>query len=164
LTVTEDIEKIKQLTLRYITGHTMNDGELEAEGFAEDAVFQVGQRQIAGKETITKFAVEHAEMLKSMQYYVPGKPSPGSLQVEPGPIDGHLMVHPQISVDGDRATGNWMMYALIAEPRSMCILYYNSSTYDIEYIKRDGEWQIKKMIWTPRIGPRNGGGVPKPSE
>ena len=97
-----------------------------------------------------------------MQYYVPGKPTTGSLQVEPGPIDGHLLVHPMITVDGDSARGNWMLYALIAEPRSMTILYYTSAIYDIEYIKRDGRWQMKRMKWTPRIGPRGGGG-PKPS-
>ena len=49
ISAAEDIEQIKQLTLRYITGHTMNDGELEAEGFADDAVFEIGQRPMAGK-------------------------------------------------------------------------------------------------------------------
>jgi hypothetical protein len=154
LAVVEDIEQIKQLQIRYLTGHTFNDGEMEAEGFADDAIFYMGPSPLKGKEAITKFANEHAEMLKSLVPYT------GPYQLEKVPTDGHFIVHPVISVDGDTAKGTWMQYCLTADPTTMQMLYYVQALYDVEYVKRNGKWYIYSMKWTPRIQPR-GSGRPK---
>jgi hypothetical protein len=148
LTVAEDIEQIKQLTIRYITGHTLNDGALEAEGFADDATFDRDGQMTVGKEAIAKFTVNHAEALKA------STPFTGAYQLPKVPTDGHFIVHPVISVDGDRAEGTWMQYCLSAEPVTMHIVYYVQALYDIEYVKRNGKWQFHSVKWTPRIQPR----------
>jgi hypothetical protein len=149
ITVAEDIEQIKQLTIRYITGHTLNNGELEAEGFADDATFYMGPGPLVGKEAITKFAVGHAEGLKA------STPFTGPYKLEKVPADGHFIVHPVITVDGDKAKGTWMQYCLSADPITMHMLYYVQALYDIEYVKRNGKWQFYTMKWTPRIEPRH---------
>lgn len=149
VTVTEDIEQIKQLQIRYVTGHTFNDVELEAEGFADDATLEIAGAPIVGKEAILKYAREHAEELKTQKGWI------GPFDFEKVPTDGHLMIHPVISVDGDKATGTWMQYALTAEPITMSLLYYIQSIYDVEYVKRNGEWQIYHMKFIPRIQPRS---------
>lgn len=150
VTVTEDIEQIKQLTIRYVTGHTFNDGDLEVEGFTDDATLEVGDTSMVGKEAILKFAREHAEAMKTEKGWV------GPFNFEKVPTDGHLMIHPVISVEGDKAKGSWMQYALTAEPITMTLLYYIQSIYDIEYVKRNGSWQIYHMKFMPRIQPRGG--------
>ena len=153
ITVTEDIEQIKQLQIRYVTGHTFNDGDLEAEGFADDATLEIAGVPISGKEAILKFAREHAEELKTQKSWA------GPFDFEKVPTDGHLMIHPVISVDGDKATGTWMQYSLTAEPITMSLLYYIQSIYDVEYVKRNGKWQIYHMKFIPRIQPRSGTGA-----
>ena len=151
VTVAEDIEQIKQVTIRYMTGHTLNDGAMEAEGFADDATFIVGPKPLVGKEIITKFAVGHAEGLKAMN------PFPGPNPPEVIPSSGHFILHPVITVDSDKAKGSWMQYCLTAEPLTMHLLYYVQALYDIEYVKRDGKWQIYYLKWTVRSEPRGWG-------
>jgi ketosteroid isomerase-like protein len=149
ITVAEDIEQIKQLQIRYLTGHTLNDGEAEAEGFADDATFFIAEEPLEGKEAITKFVTDHANMLKALSPYT------GPYELEKVPTDGHFILHPVISVDGDKATGTWMQYCLSSEPVTMQMLYYVQALYEVEYVKRNGRWQIYHMKWTPRIGPRH---------
>lgn len=152
VTVTEDIEEIKQLTIRYLTGHTLNDGALEAEGFAEDATFIIGSMEpFVGKKAISEFVISHAENLKSQNPFVGPKP------LENIPTSGHFILHPVISVNGDKAAGTWMQYCLTSEPLTMHLLYFVQALYDIEYVKREGKWQIYYMKWTPRSEPRGWG-------
>jgi hypothetical protein len=146
LRVAEDIEQIKQLTIRYMTGHTLNDGDLEAEGYADDATFVLGNAPMVGKETIHKWVKNHAEMVKAQ-----GAP----WKLKNVPTEGHFILHPVISIDGDKAKGSWMQYCLVAEPRTMQLLYFVQALYDIEYVRKDGRWQISYLRWMPRIEPRH---------
>lgn len=152
LTVSEDIEQIKQLQIRYLTAHTFNDGDGEAAGFADDATCLIGSNPpLIGKEAILKFTVGHADMLKSMaRSQTPeGK--------EPIPTSGHFILHPVITVEGNKARGTWMQYCLTSDPLTMHLLYYVQAVYDVEYVKRDGKWHIYYMKWTPRSEPRGWG-------
>jgi hypothetical protein len=146
VSVNEDIEEIKRIQYHFITGHTTNDGEMETEVFADDATF-MGQK---GKEAITAFAKAHAEQLKAERSIYSGP-----FNLTPLPTDGHLLVHPIITVNGDKAHGTWMQYSITSDKVTMSLLYYIQAMYEVDYVKRDGKWQILNMIFKPLVQPRS---------
>jgi hypothetical protein len=116
-----------------------------------------------GKKALTKFFREHSEEIKAIDPFV------GPYKLEKIRTDGHFLIHPVISVAGDRATGTWMEYNLTSEPITMTLLYLVQATYDVEYVKRDGKWLIysldfQRTIEPVRPGERIGRGAPLPDQ
>jgi limonene-1,2-epoxide hydrolase len=59
----------------------------------------------------------------------------------------HMVMNPQIKVDGDTATGHWrfmMMYAANA-PDGFIQYFRIIGNYEDEFVKRDGRWLFKSL-------------------
>jgi len=136
LKVYEDIELIKQLHIRYVNAHTFGNARDELECYTEDCVFDVGMEPLKGKKAIAEF-MKQTELPES---------------AEPIP-DGAFVVHPLITVDGDRAKGNWLHYDMHSHPRTYQSLFWIQGIYDCEYERENGQWKISLMKWRDRIHP-----------
>ncbi len=71
--------------------------------------------------------------------------------------EGDIVIHPIISVDGDQATGSWLLYMMYFYPRTGQSLFWVQGFYDMEYVREDGRWKISVMRWTERLGLPGGG-------
>ena len=58
--------------------------------------------------------------------------------------EGHFVVAPDITVDGDQARGTWLVYMLFSKPAVEWVQGRNEA----EYVKIDGKWLIKSMKFT----------------
>jgi ketosteroid isomerase-like protein len=135
LKVVEDIEQIKQLHYRYINALTFIDWDDIIDCFAEDSSIDVQfGGLIKGKAAIAKF---FHEMLSQIHI---GK-------------EGIFMVHPVITVHGDNAKGNWLMYMMYADHRTWQSRYWIQGIYDAEYVRVDGQWKFHHLQWRPRLEP-----------
>jgi len=133
--VAEDIEAIKQLHYRYVNHLTFSEmGMTEiVDCFTDDAKIEVGPPVSPGKEGIAAFF----ETIK-----------PGHSGKE-----GNFVVHPIIKVNGDKATGKWLIYMMYNYQLTGQMLFWMQGVYDMEYKRQNGEWKISSMKWTRRIGP-----------
>jgi ketosteroid isomerase-like protein len=96
----EDIEEIKQLQVHYINSLILADFDACLECFSEDGVIDIHAGLAKGKEAISKLYNDE------IQYVHIGK-------------EGLIEIHPIIKVDGDKATGSWIMYVQYALPRKL---------------------------------------------
>ena len=133
--VNEDIEQIKKLHNRYVNALTFIEWANVIDCFAEDSSVDVQfGGLIKGKAKIAKF---FREMLPKIHI---GK-------------EGIFVIHPQITVDGDRAKGNWLMYIMYADHRTWQSRYWIQGIYDAEYVKVNGIWKFSYLQWRPRLEP-----------
>lgn len=133
--VNEDIEQIKQLHIRYMNALTFIEWEDVIACFAEDSSIDVQfGGLINGKAGVARF---FREMLPQIHI---GK-------------EGIFAVHPQITVDGDRAEGNWLMYIMYADHRTWQARYWIQGIYDAEYVREKGVWKFSHLQWRPRLEP-----------
>jgi hypothetical protein len=58
--------------------------------------------------------------------------------------EGHFVVAPDITVNGDTAKGTWLVYMLFSRPAVEWVQGRNEA----EYKKVDGKWKIKYMKFT----------------
>jgi len=140
LKVTEDIEQIKQLHRRYENYHTFGDEWGRLSCYAENAILEYGGMQYKGKKAIA----EHMRLT--------GKPEPWVDKENPLPA-GHFVIHPLITVDGDRAKGTWLMYEMQSHARTYQSLFWVQGLYDCDYVRENGEWKFSYHRWRPRISP-----------
>jgi len=133
--INEDIEQIKQLHIRYVNALTFIKWDDVIDCFAEDSSIDVQfGGLIKGKTKIARF---FKEMLSQIHI---GK-------------EGIFAVHPQITVDGDRAKGNWLMYMMYADHRTWQSRYWIQGIYDAEYVRVNGSWKFSYLQWRPRLEP-----------
>lgn len=141
---TEDLEAIKQLQYRYMNAFMFADWDTVLDCFTEDAVIDVTvDKQIKGKAEIEKIYREEL-----------GKGHVGS--------EGDFVIHPIISVNGDTAEGNWMMYMMYAYKPTGQSLFWVQGMYDAKYIKINGKWKFSYLYHKPRMAPNTGGPPPFP--
>jgi ketosteroid isomerase-like protein len=137
--VTEDIQEIHQLQRRYVNALICTEWDDCADCFAENAKIDVYLHdQVKGKAAITKWFKEELSVTHA------GK-------------EGDIVVHPIISVDGDKAKGKWLLYMMYAYPRTGQSLFWVQGFYDMEYVRENGTWKISLMKWTERMGLPGGG-------
>jgi ketosteroid isomerase-like protein len=137
--VTEDIQEIHQLQRRYVNALICTEWDDCADCFAEDAKIDVYLHDpVKGKAAITKWFKEELSVTHA------GK-------------EGDIVVHPIISVDGDKAKGKWLLYMMYAYPRTGQSLFWVQGFYDMEYVRENGTWKISLMKWTERMGLPGGG-------
>lgn len=135
LKITEDIEEIKKLHNRYANALIAIDWDTIIDCFAEDGSIDVQFGGfIRGKSNIAHF---FKEMLSKIHI---GK-------------EGIFIVHPQITIYGDEAKGNWLMYIMYADHRTWASRYWIQGIYDAEYKKVNGIWKFKHLQWRPRLEP-----------
>ncbi len=134
--VAEDIEAIKQLQIRYVNHLTFSEmGDEIVACFTDDAKIEAGPPVSPGKEGIAAFF----EMIK-----------PGHSGKE-----GNFVVHPIINVNGDSATGTWLIYMMYAYQPTGQALFWIQGVYDMEYKRQNGEWKISSLKWIQRVGPNS---------
>jgi hypothetical protein len=137
----EDIEEIKQLNEYYVEHINPPEWKYLEQCFSRDAVLDVYAGKVNGREEIRKLLTENVS------------------QIHAG-VDEYYVVHPHISVSGDKASGRWLLVELIARPRKYAFKLpflpadyvpdWMSGFQDVEYIREDGKWKISLMHW--RVG------------
>jgi hypothetical protein len=136
----EAIELIKQLKARYFRFLDTGNQEGLESVFTEDATahFIGGHYDIdvQGRDKLLKF---YAYSFTEEKF---------------GMHNGH---HPEISVDGDNATGLWYLQDIFINLEENTTVM-GSAIYEDTYIKVDGEWKIKttnyERLWE-EIHPRS---------
>ena len=137
--VTEDIQEIKQLQRRYVNALMCAEWDDCADCFAKNAKVDVyATEPVKGNAAIRKLFKE-----ENSKVHV-GK-------------EGDLVVHPIIHVDGDKATGSWLMYFMYFYPRTGQSLFWVQGFYKMEYVRENGEWKISFMSFSERLGLPGGG-------
>jgi carotenoid cleavage dioxygenase len=132
----EDIEKIKQLQIRYVNGLMKCTWDEVVDMFTEDALVDL---QAHGPH---KGRAEITELFHK-------KVGRGHIGQE-----GDFVVHPLIEVDGDKATGSWLLYLQMPYPRKRMSgqeTDWSQGYYEMEYVKINGEWKISYLKWTERL-------------
>jgi hypothetical protein len=140
--VLEDIEEIKQLQLTYVNCLTTTRWDELIDCFSDDAVVDLDSGFARGKKEITA--------------HFKGKVASNHIGQE-----GNFVVHPIISVDGDKARGNWLLYIQNALPRKLKSKPQMLATddapdwmqgyYDMEYVRQNGHWKISLLKWKCRL-------------
>ena len=142
LRLLEDVEEIKQLNEYYVQYFNPPVwGKIE-QCFSKDAVLDVHAGTVKGREEIRKLLTENVS------------------QIHAG-VDEYFVVHPRISVSGDKAKGSWLLVELIAKPRkypfklpflpSDYVPDWISGYQEVEYVREDGKWKISLMHWRATI-------------
>ena len=136
LKVLEDIEEIKKLHYYYLYWLNALEFEKMIDCFAEDATFTGLPPQgsfYTGKKEIAKMFRAMAESHQR--------------------ATGSFVAQPVISVEGDRAKGQWFYISNITNRRvftseagdDITAVVPRQSTYDMEYKREDGKWKISKL-------------------
>ena len=142
VTVIEDIQEIHELQRRYVNALIRTDWDDAVACFAENATVNVNlHKPVYGKAAIEKWFKE-----------VLCKTHAGK--------EGDFVVHPIISVDGDRAKGKWLLYMMYCYPRTGQSLFWVQGFYDMDYVRENGAWKISVMRFDERMG-LPGGGPPE---
>jgi len=137
--VTEDIQEIQQLQVRYVNALMCAEWDDAADCFADNAKIDVYlHKPVTGKAAIVKWFKE--ELSKTHA----GK-------------EGDVCIHPIITVDGDRAKGKWLLYMMYFYSRTGQSLFWVQGFYNMEYVRERGKWKISLMNWTERLGLPGGG-------
>lgn len=135
LRVLEDIEEIKKLHTHYVNCLTFAKWDEIIDCFAEDGVadFFENRPPVKGREGL----------IKTFQ---------GMSKVHIGK-EGNFVVHPIITVDGDKAKGNWLLYMMYAHPQTWQSLFWYQLIYDADYIRVDGKWKFAVLKVRFRLMP-----------
>ncbi len=139
----EAIEEIKKLQARYVDYLiTCDDWDGIVDFFTEDGVADL----VAG------LAQGRGELLKLFKE---------KIAVNHIGLEGNFLVHPDITVDGDKAKARWLLYLQYAQPRKRKVGSnpvtlvdapdWSQGYYDVEYKKVDGKWKISYLKWTRRL-------------
>jgi len=145
----EDIEAIKQLQVRYVNCLTTIDWDDLVDCFTADAVVDLSVGKVKGREAIENFFKK-------------------KISITHVGLEGNFVVHPIISVEGDKARGSWLLYTHFSLPHKIQIdpsptadvdaPDWMGGYYEMEYVKKGGTWKISLLRWTNRIrSPREPG-------
>jgi ketosteroid isomerase-like protein len=132
----QDVEAIKQLHIRYVNDLTYGKWEDILDCFSEDAVLAVfmDREPIKGKAAIRDAFMN--EIAKSDKHV--GR-------------EANLTLHPLVTVDGDKAKGNWVIYFITQPDRKSQALQLIQGIYDLEYKRVNGQWKMSYIKWTARF-------------
>ena len=124
----EDVEQIKKLHQKYIDLMDNLKYEEVLDLFTEDASIEVRNLGIKkGRNELRKIYIDVLAKNRGSERF-----------------DGHIAVQPDITVTGDQAKGTWLIYMLFSRPDIQWVQGRN----ECEYIKKNGEWKIKKLKFT----------------
>jgi ketosteroid isomerase-like protein len=132
--VTEDIQEIHELQRRYVNALICTEWDDCADCFAENAVIDVYLHEpVKGNANIRKWFKEE-------------------LSITHAGMEGDIVIHPEIEVDGDKAKGKWLLYMMYCYPRTGQSLFWVQGFYTMEYIRENSKWKISYMNWEERMG------------
>ncbi|MCJ7605982.1 MAG: nuclear transport factor 2 family protein [Dehalococcoidales bacterium] len=119
----EDLEEIKKMHRDYMSCHDNLEFERALDFFTDDAEVEVRASGIMkGRENYSQIFL-------------------GTLGRRKERHDGHLVGQPVITVDGDTATGHWIVYMFFSVPK----IEWIQGRHDCEYVKVNGEWKFSKL-------------------
>ncbi len=122
----EDLEEIKKLHQKYIDLMDNLKYKEVLDLFTEDASVEVRNSGVLkGKEGLTDIYINKL-----------GRRTARS--------EGHFVIEPDITIEGDTARGTWLVYMLFSKPTVEWVQGRNEA----EYIKVGGKWKIKSMKFT----------------
>jgi hypothetical protein len=138
--ILKDIEAIKQLHIRYVNDLTYGKWDDIVECFSTDAVLAVfmGKEPIKGKAAIRDAFMN--QIAKSDKHV--GR-------------EANLTLHPLVTVNGDTAKANWVIYFITQPDQKKEALQLVQGIYDLEYVRENGEWKMSYIKWEARfaLGP-----------
>jgi ketosteroid isomerase-like protein len=121
----EDLEEIKKLHQKYMNLMDNLQYKEVLDLFTEDASVEIRNSGVLkGKEALTDIYVN-------------------KLGRRPK-TEGHFVIEPDITINGDTATGTWLVYMLFSKPTVEWVQGRN----DAEYVKVGGKWKIRSMKFT----------------
>lgn len=122
----EDLEEIKKLHQKYIDLMDNLNYKEVLDLFTEDASVEIRNSGVLkGKEGLTDIYINKL-----------GRRTARS--------EGHFVIEPDININGDTATGVWLVYMLFSKPAVEWVQGRN----DAEYVRVGGKWKIKSMKFT----------------
>ena len=124
----EDLEQVKKLHQHYIMLMDALKYEEVLDLFTDDAEVQV--RNSGVKKGRKELSTVYIDILAKNR---------GSTR-----FDGHLVIMPDLTVDGDNARGSWVVYMLFCRPSIQWVQGKN----EVEYRRVNGEWKISKLKFT----------------
>jgi hypothetical protein len=128
----EDIKEIEYLLNQYVFWLANSQWDEVVECFTENANAEVYHNGFhRGKTEIRKMFLD-----------IISKKNEGKGR------DGHSVFPPVISVEGNKARGQWMMYVWISDPDTGDAKKWFNGKYDNEFEKVDGKWKISSLKWT----------------
>ncbi len=128
----EDIEAIKSLKAEYCFGVDDNDIDRVVALFLDDALWHApGIGRYEGRDAIDKFFRTLPEM---MRFWL------------------HMVMNPQIHVEGDRARGRWYLIEPNTTHDGQAV--WGAGRYEERYRRREGRWffeevELLPIFWTP---------------
>jgi hypothetical protein len=124
----EDLEEIKKLHQKYISLMDNLRYEEVLDLFTEDGSTEIRN---SGVKTGRK---------ELYDIYV------GGLAKKRGAVryDAHMALQPDITIEGNTARGNWLIYMLFSRPTIQWVQGRN----EVEYRKEKGVWKIHKLKFT----------------
>ena len=139
----EDIEEIKQLQARYVDCLITIEWDELFKCFTDDATVDLHSGLARGKAEIIKLFTE-------------------KIAITHVGTEGLYVVHPIITVDGDKAKASWLLYTHFSQPHKIQVDPAKSDDmadapdwmqgyYKMEYIRVDGKWKIKLLRWRRRL-------------
>ena len=121
----EDIEALKQLKARYARYcDDSYDADRLGPLFTKDAIWDGGMLgRFEGRDAIRRF---FAGASKTMPFAI------------------HHVTNPELEIDGDRATGHWLLWQPCIHARGNQALWI-AARYDDEYRRERGEWHFSSV-------------------
>ena len=126
----EDIESLKTLKHRYAEycDNDYNPDQL-APLFTRDAIWDGGPMGcVAGRDAIHAFFTAASTAM---------------------PFAVHHYTNAVIAVDGDRATGSWLLWQPCVHGSGAAL--WIAGRYQDEYQREDGEWKFAKVTFRPNV-------------
>jgi hypothetical protein len=119
----EDMEAIKKLHQKYIDLMDNLKYPEVLELFTDDCTLDVrNYGLLKGKEGLTEVYIN-------------------KLGRRTARTEGHIVIQPDITVNGNTARGTWLVYMLYSKPSVQWV----QGTNETEYVKAGGKWKIKYM-------------------
>ena len=119
----EDQEEIKKLHQHYISLMDNLKYDEIPDLFTTDAMVEIRSSGIKkGIYEITELYSEISKRRKDVK-------------------EGHMVLQPNIIVEGEKAFGSWMVYILFSKPSVQWVQGVN----ECEYVKKNAKWKFRKI-------------------
>jgi hypothetical protein len=149
LKIVEDIEEIKQLTAKYI--NCICFGKFDLYGDFMDTFFSKNMNydlaKLSHPEVPPSIVKGKAELKKFIEML---------FKSHAGKNEATYVVHPLITVDGDKAKGTWTLYINYRYFRTGQPMYWVQTIFEPEYERENGRWKFSKIKARERLGIPNG--------
>ncbi|WP_067177787.1 nuclear transport factor 2 family protein [Microtetraspora niveoalba] len=123
------LEEIRQVKYRYLRCLDLKLWDDFADVFTEDAVAEYDTPllrdplRLEGRDAIVGYM---------------------RANLGPGMITAHLAGHPEIEVDGDRATGSWCLQDTVVATEYRLLIYGSAYYTDVYRRCPDGRWRVSR--------------------